>query len=950
MGILDSWHDDRVEPAVELLLQAAENTGCLAGSTWSIAELGMSTSDLRKLLGVATRNSHSWFAVLRRDFHPMTHGIQLPERLGTLRPSGRECLGLLLLAILAELSRIYGDTGACFLRCRHQLAPSLESLIFQGGSLHRFVQSAIEDACHRFRLRIAGSEHSVQRWYLTVRLHEGFPGNNLENRLPSWLHGLGLPLHLGLLLSADNLGSSSLRALWLRLVDFARKKSSRDRARSTLESSTWFRGQDVDGLLDAIEDFHPPQSSLSVSSGGVLVEEDLLEIDAKTLVRLDVSRKPVGLRARPEPATLSEGLEGERYEVLLEGKWQGALLRGASGQMEWLEEGWLPVPFRSACVVKLLDEEDRPVEGERSLRVLPEGEVLVFNSQGNLAEGMLDTSQGYWLIAPRDAALVGAPEGASATVREESCLMWLPPGWGPSTEVRLDGELLWSSGSSRALRPSWLDRVALLENPVHPGEFEVLLPPEGRLEAVRMGGQGLAIAGGRFRLPEQPAPLVDLRIVVRQDSFRWVVSRRVVARGALLLTDVDGEWRESTPGEVLDLEHLANTTVRICAPGGKQRLYFGSALGGRVPQRAGVLTGPPGRGEPLLLGPPAPHSDEEFLPLQVSVVNRGIVQSGTLENRRLSLKLRRKIKSQPGHQVLLWPGNTLPVLCPVIWTENTVELDLPPDIHEVRAAALLYKQSWIGGWWSPDWCTALDPAPEEMVEFFLWLRWLRLPFLEERAVGTIRKLACQYPSEVLLAWSILPREHDGDDDARKERLRRLMQLRTQGGPVTPASLPDGESWRQAVRLLLLDTDFPETKADEMYSRVHVETLHHTITQALLPWGTALLGISGRWPADACHGATYQQQKNADGRRSQWRHAFRHLDHQQVIKPKIRVKALNEMKLQAASALATLPNTLDQMIAAACTLPPHSPAIRAALHQEVFRRLVATILLDQGAPA
>lgn len=953
MGLLDSWTDGRIEPAVELLLQAAESTGCLGNPTWSIAELGMSIPDLKKLRDAATRNASSWTVILRRNFHYMTHEIRLPERLGTLRPSGRECLGLLSLAILAELSRIYGDTGACFLRCRRELPPALESLLFQGGSLNRFVQPAIEEACHRFRLRFAGPNLSVQRWYLTVRLHEGFPGNNLENRLPSWLHGLGLPLHLSLLLSADTLGSSSLGLFWSKLVKFARKKASRDQTRVVMESSVWFRGQDVEALLDAIEDFSPPAHSSAALSHltTVPVDEDLQEIEAKTLLRLDVSRKPIGLRARPEAATLSEGLDRERYEVLIEGKWQGALLRGASGQMEWLEEdGWILVPFRSTCTVKLLDEEDRPVEGERSLRVLPEGEVLVFDSTGNAVGGVLEASQGYWLVAPQGATWEGAPAGATAAKREEHCLMWLPPGWGPGTEVRLDEEVLWSSGCPRIPRPPWLAQVVLQENPTNPGQFEVILPPEAQLEAVRLDGRELALVVTRFHLPAQPDPLVDVRIVVRQGPSRWVVSRRVVARGALLLTEATGGWRESAPGEVLDQEELANTTVRVCAPRDKQRLYFGSAMGGKAPQRAGVLTGPPGRGEPLLLGPSSPRSSEDFWPLRVSVVSRGIVQSGGLENRHFSLKLRRKIKNQPEHQVLLWPGNALPVLFPVTWTEDAIELDLPPDIHEVRAAALLYKQSWIGGWWSPDWCTALEPAPEEMVEFFLWLRWLRLPFLEERAVETVRKLACQYPSELLLAWSILPREHDEDSPERKKRLHRLMQLRTRGGPVTPTSLPDGESWRQAVRLLLLETDFEKEKVDEMYSRVHVDALHHPIAQALLPWGTSLLGISERWPVTACHGANYQQQKNADGRRSQWRHAFRHLDPQKVIKPRTRTKALDEMKWQAASALATSLDTLEQMLAGACTPPPHSPAISAALHQEMFRRLVATILLDQGAPA
>jgi len=235
-----------------------------------------------------------------------------------------------------------------------------------------------------------------------------------------------------------------------------------------------------------------------------------------------------------------------------------------------------------------------------------------------------------------------------------------------------------------------------------------------------------------------------------------------------------------------------------------------------------------------------------------------------------------------------------------------------------------------------------------MIEFFLWLRWLRLPFLEEKAAELIRQLVVKHPAEALLAWSILPREHDADDEARRERMRCWMQLRIQGGHWTPAALPEGESWRQAVRLLLLETDFPVAEVERMYSQVHVNTLHHPTAQALLPWGNALLGISGRWPASACHGTTYTQQQNADGRRSQWRHAFRHLDPNQVIRPKTREKALNEMKQQAVTALATSPVELEQMLREACASPPHASAIRAALHLEPFRRLVATVLLDQGA--
>ena len=850
MGLLDSWQDERIESAVELLLRAAEDTGCLNNPTWSIAELGMSAPDLDRLLGVANRNVSSWSHILRREFHFMAREIRLPERLGTLRPSGRECLGLLVLALLAELSRRHGSTEACFRPCRRKLEPELEGLLFQGGSLHRFVQAAIVQASERFRMRLAGPEHSVQRWYLTVRMHEGFPGNNLENRLPSWLHGLGVPLHLELLLSNGPLGSTSVQQLWSRLSSFARGKSPRDGVRLFLESSVWFRGQDVDGLLQAIEEYQPPShgtSSVFLGGGPIDEREEELEVEMPVSLRLAPGPRP-GLLARPDPAALCMDLPGNRYEVLVEGRWQGALLRDGNGGWAWTEEGWLVVPFRSTCAVQLLDEEDRPLEGERSLRVLPEEGVIVLDSSGNLAKGALDSSQGYWLIAPANASWRGAPAGAYATAREDRCLLWLPPGWGPEVELHLEDELLWSPGRLRLERPAWLDLVELEENPKIPGEFEVLVPYSAQLEAVRVGGKTLALLQERrFRLPELTDPLVDVRLILRSASGRWWVSRRVVARAALLLCGEDGSWRESAPGEVLDLETLTSTTVRVCAPGNLQGLYFDHALGRRVPQRAGVLTGFPGRGEALQLGPLSPGQTEDFRPLQVSVVNHGLVCGGALHPGRLTLELRRKIRLRKEHRVLLWRGTDPPLLCPVSESGSSIEVEIPAGVRGVRAAALLYRETWLGSWWQQDWHADLAPTREQAVEFFLWLRWLRLPFLEEKAAGIVRKLAAGYPAEALLAWSILPREHDGDDEGRKERLRRWMQLQVQGGTLTPAGLPEGEAWRQAVRLLLLETEFPVAEVETMYSRVHVETLHHPIAQALLPWGTALLGVSGRWP-------------------------------------------------------------------------------------------------------
>lgn len=525
--------------------------------------------------------------------------------------------------------------------------------------------------------------------------------------------------------------------------------------------------------------------------------------------------------------------------------------------------------------------------------------------------------------------------------------MWLPPNWTPQVAVELAGETIWSPGATRRERPPWLEHLQLDENPMNPGEFEVIRPSWVTLRSARAQGQTLRLQGDRLFLPATQAkePLVDVHLVVQAGAERWLVSRRVVVRAALLLAREEGAWRE-VRDEELNLRTLESSTVRVCAPRALPGLFFGDALGRRVPQRAGVLAGLPGLGERLALG--ALHPRGELHGLGVTVVNRGLVEQGEVARDRLTLTLNRELKPRNEHRLLLWFQGRPPELHKITWRGATAEISLPGNGQGLRVAALLFKETWLGGWWSPSWpdVVASHPDPREV---FLLLRWLRLPILSAAALPTLRAHIERHPSEALIAWGVVPRG-EPEQETAAQRTARLAahQIQLHGTPLEPTSLPGGELWRLAVRSVFFGTRIRTPgQVLAMFEQVHGRLLHQPTAQALMPWGNLLLAFSAWWPADACQHEHEKDRSSAQGRRSQWRNAFRFLDPQQTITDRKRRWALDDLKDRAAETLEVPRPDLEQWLKEALQETPQGARIPAALHQDPFRRLVATMLLDGG---
>ncbi len=952
MALLATWNDERVETAARLLLDAASAEGCLH-NPWSIAELRPDSGDLDRLLQCAGRHVASWDAMLRRGSR-LAQGISLPEELGTLLPTQRECLGLLILMLLAGFSRRHGNTEACFLPCRRHLDPALDRLLFQGGTLHRNVQEAIVDACERFRLRLAGAEHSVQRWYLTVRFHEGIPLNGLLRRLPFWLHGLGMPLHIELLRQPGALYAPSLEQAWRSLERFARRQRSWDKTRADLSRVAWFHGCDFDALLGAIQVFQPPVSTgggASIGPSESTVENEIpgaesLEDVADCLLCLDTSKPSPRLLARPSLDVFTQELQGDRYELLLEGRWSTALLRGPDGSYS-LDPPEFSVPFQATCVVRLLDEEDQPVPGERTLPLLPEDEVLLFDDSGQPALAPLATSQGYWIVAPRGTILLHGPAAARSELRGDHVLIWLPPGWSSQTFLSLEGEILWSPGTPRRVSPPWLKQIQLVENPESPGEFAIQKPTWVHVESIRGAGVELVRSGERWRLPQGntfPA-LVDLSLMVREGTERWVLSRRVATRAALLLPTQEGSWRE-VPQEELEREVLASSSVRVCAPGGYAQLYYGDIPGQQAPQRAKALVGLPGRGEELALGSSRRKAPLELQKLGVSVVHRGLVQQGEVGGGKLRLTLRRPIQLRPEHRVLLWFRGRAPELVPASCHEEQWEISLPEKAQDLRVAALLFKETWQGSWWHSSWWEAVEehPSPREAL---LLLRWLWLPILAEPIRERLREYVEKHPVETLISWGLLPWTAEEENPQRQEKIKEAGRVKFVQGETLWPSLPNDDSWEQAARSILLGTRIcsPEL-AMALYEKVHVDLLHRVQPQALVPWGNLMLRFSAVWPDGSCQGRSYSEIQNARARRGQWSRAFRFLDPNQAINDKKKNKALNELRRQACLLMGLEENQMLEWMNNAAYTPVIEPHLKVSLHHEIFRRLVAISLLDK----
>jgi hypothetical protein len=192
-----------ITEAVTGLLRRRNERGL--GEPWSIAELGLDTDDYSKLSAWATGLDDQ---TVRRWLVDSWTFMSFP---GGISGSPRACIGLLLLALAAEVARRQAAEGTLWPHGRRdadgtrRLRNDVDQELFDFSSQPTDAfKKAIEAAARTFELRNALDELNSQRYYLAVFLQLGFTVRDARLRLGHWLTGATIPTAIDCLLDPSD--------------------------------------------------------------------------------------------------------------------------------------------------------------------------------------------------------------------------------------------------------------------------------------------------------------------------------------------------------------------------------------------------------------------------------------------------------------------------------------------------------------------------------------------------------------------------------------------------------------------------------------------------------------------------------------------------------------------------------------------------------------------------
>jgi hypothetical protein len=624
-----------------------------------------------------------------------------------------EALALVVLWFAAEHGRETAEDGEIWTCVAPAFPDPVQSELFTQGHPRQALKSALETCCTRFDLRHAFGREGAQAYYQTVYLQFGLTRRGMGN-LENWLGG-ATPPRAVVALRAE---CPAFAQLWDDL-----KKVHEGRAHPDILVGRAFLPP---GWTPGVSRPQSPFRLIWSPQGEVLFE-----------VRLQ---------------DLFGAVPDGHYELTDEGSlWLWVTAR---------EQGFDPaqvsaLPGPASWLLRSLDGSGQVQSAQLDL---PEDDILLWDEVGNLRRADCPPRRDWTVRLGADWKVV-SPVSA-----------WLR--CGPHAYYRIqEGPLLLldQDGCEVALQ--------LAENPL--GAVQVRLDPACiTLLPTQVSGvishfpadcrlQSLSTAAGAGEHQEYLQDF-EIRLAVDASLERPSLAVRLRARDSRSKTwtrtcshplDLDlitwkpqGQWQTFQDLKVADVAQLESTPFRFFLKEANVGLLEGDHFLGRPPTRTTPLTDLAGVGGPLLLRPGPYNSSGKDRVLVHTLQNQGICHSLQLDGQHFRLQLRRPIYPDHEFRLIWWDGQNSPEITALPEYDGQQRELCGIRLGQGPAAlALAYRGLRLGAVWKGLRLMEVSGFSTPL-EYFAFLRWLQLPFLEWTWTQVLQQVIQGHEASALLAW------------------------------------------------------------------------------------------------------------------------------------------------------------------------------------------------------
>ncbi len=784
-------HYETIRNATGAIIKRAREL--FPGRPWSICELRMTVQDVQWL--------RDWAAALDRQ------QLKLSLDYSARRPY----VGLLLLTLAAESCRRDSrERGIWQVFANANWNEDVQLLLF--GDIdypHKNVRDCLEDACRCFGLRHAFDLQLQDSWYLTAKLQFGFTLHGARDQLALWM--VGNP-HAAIrqLTEPDGVWrSDSFVELWDTLKKFRSGKIDERRTRTLFSNSPWVLAEWIDDLLGAAtKQVNSGYTGYFPDEGQTRSRQDQpdsdrfeVEVEAEescqvliTQPRLVWRDDSIDFQSRLLFDAL-EGLRGEIYflsandhEIELFRRQQDGTYSGLRGNQT------LTISSDSDSVSVVLAEQNGNAVVCQTLGIGDDGsELLVFDSSGRATSiAKMNRELEYTLRLPLQTVVKTC---AATQVFDSGKYRWVRvfPGWDESLSIQIPGDseaMELSSIAEDSARDDWAKSISVTLEQGHGS------PQQRRLRVSQIDGmtvESVQIEGRSIEFDRndigpvitRPIPRPSMRhdgtfrvrVVVKGHRSR-VLYRSLCWESTGMVVQQDGRWKQVAADAVLDRTLLSRKPLAIY-PGRTEReegwtLFESARIVNSRFQRETRLTDLGVRGWPLHV------SDHQFnraagaksLKLCGAIVDHGIVADGVqlAGSKLVRLSLLDCIELGDEHHVVLWTesGKLANISFENIvvdggeWTVDPEKAGIDND-DPVVAAAIAFRGTRLGSWWSDEWWRVLlsvddSDAAESAATC---LRWFRLPLM--LCTGSLKAVIDQYGTAFFDQWCLT--EHHAEPQA-----------------------------------------------------------------------------------------------------------------------------------------------------------------------------------------
>jgi len=720
----------------------------------------------------------------------------------------RPNVGLLLLALATEtLRRDSRERGIWQIFSKVDWSEKVRELLFaNNGYPHKDVRDCFEDACRCFHLRHAFDMQHQDAWYLTAKLQFGFTLNGAREQLAFWL--VGNPHAAIRELTEGNTKSEQFIDLWSTLRGYRDGRIPEPFAKRVIGSSAWVRPEWTDDILAAAK--KPVGSAHSSCTARVdnsfdthdaKIEGHELELSSVdsngnivTDPRIYWEEGQLNSRCRLNRNAL-QSLRGSVYFLSVDGINQELFRRQADGTflgMKGITEIRLPIDCGPSLVT--LSEPTGSAVICQSISFADVNSFCqIFDANGkHIKLSSIKREASFTMRLPIGTIITSTVE-VHRFHTSNSLWIELPPNWDPQTLFLLPGDFeplqLLREETQNAI--DWTTAVSISMEPNNRNKqtrrLRILLPPDTSLLSAYIGESKLTIEceqGNRFvsspffRPTGRHDGKFDVRLILKRERLR-VVCRSLEWERQGIVQQRNGEWRPVLQSDIVDRTELTRCMVAI-SPGETQRTEPWTMFEGNRIVRHPSFDRPTrlldlgSRGHSISL------SDHQFnrssseakqIRLVGSVIDKGIVIDGVQKpgSKQVAMDLRDPMEIAPGYHVVIWTkaGKLANIASEDIRTSEmrwTVDPKLVgiDERDPVVAAAIAYKGTRLGSWWSEKWWEVIDSVDSESHadSAAVCLRWFRLPLrlATEKINSIVRRFSWPFFDRWTLGW--LPQDSE----------------------------------------------------------------------------------------------------------------------------------------------------------------------------------------------